>query len=184
MRRAFSEAPNIPEADINLGPGSRSHTQQMVHTMIAFEKVLNERVKVAHIEAGLRSTDLKMPEEINRFVGNIMIDTLEAQRGKPWLLDIGEVILRDQLLHDLTVKMPGSIALQLRHVIVRPMWTQRKRLNPAFVFFAMKLPQMCHYFGPCICGRLSNLNSLLSRGERWFPRKIWKVRRWTPLCGH
>jgi len=83
-----------------------------------------ERVKVAHIEAGLRSFDLEMPEEINRmvtdrlsdllltpcrisgenlkregvadervsFVGNVMIDTLEAQREKAAKLDIASIV--------------------------------------------------------------------------------------------
>jgi len=157
MSCAFFEALSIPEADINLGIGSGTHAEQVGHTMIAFEKVLKEHkpdwvivvgdvnatcacsitakkehVKVAHIEAGLRSFDLKMPEEINRmvtdrlsdllltpckisgenlrsegvsegrvrFVGNIMIDTLEAQRAKASALDIGDIILQNQLLQE------------------------------------------------------------------------------------
>ena len=83
-----------------------------------------EWIKVCHIEAGLRSNDLTMPEEINRlvtdrlsdlllapdrlsiqnlksegtsdsrirFVGNIMIDTLEANREKASVLNIREII--------------------------------------------------------------------------------------------
>lgn len=144
MSKAFFEALDIPEADINLGVGSGSHAEQVGRTMIEFEKVVRqeqpdwvvvvgdvnatcacsitakkEHVKCAHIEAGLRSRDMTMPEEINRlvtdrlsdllltpdrlsdanlrqegvaeekirFVGNIMIDTLEAQRGKAEKLD-------------------------------------------------------------------------------------------------
>jgi UDP-N-acetylglucosamine 2-epimerase (non-hydrolysing) len=88
-----------------------------------------EHVKCAHIEAGLRSRDMTMPEEINRlvtdrlsdllltpdrlsdanlrqegvpedrikFVGNIMIDTLESQRSKAEKLDPC-VIIQDSLL--------------------------------------------------------------------------------------
>ncbi|NQV34219.1 MAG: UDP-N-acetylglucosamine 2-epimerase (non-hydrolyzing) [Phycisphaeraceae bacterium] len=164
MSRAFFRALSIPEADINLGIGSGTHAEQVGHTMIAFEKVLKEHkpdwvivvgdvnatcacsitakkehVKVAHVEAGLRSFDLKMPEEINRmvtdrlsdllltpcrisgenlkaegvsngrvrFVGNIMIDTLEAQREKASSLDIGEIILQGQLVPDSITKMPS-----------------------------------------------------------------------------
>jgi len=83
-----------------------------------------EHIKCCHIEAGLRSGDMTMPEEINRlvadrisdllltpdlissdnlrkegvseekirFVGNIMIDTLEANRGKAEKLDIDQII--------------------------------------------------------------------------------------------
>ncbi|HPD65065.1 MAG TPA: UDP-N-acetylglucosamine 2-epimerase (non-hydrolyzing) [Bacteroidia bacterium] len=139
MSKAFFEALNIPEADLNLGVGSGTHAEQVGLTMIEFEKVLLQEkpdwvivlgdvnatlacsvtakklhIKVCHIEAGLRSGDEKMPEEINRlvtdrlsdllltpdefsienlkkegvnvskirFVGNIMIDTLEANRSK------------------------------------------------------------------------------------------------------
>ena len=139
MSRAFFTALDIPDADINLNVGSGTHAEQVGRTMIEFEKVVQkekpdwivvvgdvnatcacsitakkEHVKCAHIEAGLRSRDMTMPEEINRlvtdrlsdllltpdrlsgenliqegvpenrirFVGNIMIDTLEAQRKK------------------------------------------------------------------------------------------------------
>jgi len=42
MSKAFFEALNIPEADINLGIGSGTHAEQVGNTMIAFEKVLME----------------------------------------------------------------------------------------------------------------------------------------------
>ena len=101
MSRAFFEALQIPEADINLGVGSGSHAEQVGNTMIAFEKVLEkekpdwvvvvgdvnatlacsltakkQHVKACHIEAGLRSNDLKMPEEINRLVTDRLSDLL------------------------------------------------------------------------------------------------------------
>jgi UDP-N-acetylglucosamine 2-epimerase (non-hydrolysing) len=148
MSQAFFQALNIPAPDINLEVGSGSHAEQVGQTMIAFEKVLRrekpdwvvvvgdvnatlacsvtakkEGVKVCHIEAGLRSGDMAMPEEINRlvtdrladllltpdrisgenlkregvpekrivFVGNIMIDTLEANRARAASLDLDEV---------------------------------------------------------------------------------------------
>ncbi|HEY9113459.1 MAG TPA: UDP-N-acetylglucosamine 2-epimerase (non-hydrolyzing) [Bacteroidales bacterium] len=154
MSNAFFEALNIPDADINLGVGSGSHAEQVGNTMIAFEKVLEkekpdwvivvgdvnatlacsvtakkQHIKVCHIEAGLRSYDMKMPEEINRlvtdrlsdllltpdqlssenlkgegvpddkivFVGNIMIDTLEANREKAAKLKPSEIIKNNML---------------------------------------------------------------------------------------
>jgi UDP-N-acetylglucosamine 2-epimerase (non-hydrolysing) len=154
MSRAFFKALDIPEADINLGVGSGSHAEQVGKTMMEFEKVVRaenpdwvvvvgdvnatcacsitakkEHVRCAHIEAGLRSRDMTMPEEINRlvtdrlsdllltpdrlsdanlrqegvpeerirFVGNIMIDTLEAQRSKAEKLDSCAVVV-DALL--------------------------------------------------------------------------------------
>ena len=101
MNRAFFEALDIPDADINLGIGSGSHAEQVGQTMIAFEKVVQEQkpdwvvvvgdvnatcacsitakkelVRLAHIEAGLRSGDMSMPEEINRLVTDRLADLL------------------------------------------------------------------------------------------------------------
>lgn len=154
MSKAFFKSLGIPEADINLGIGSGSHAEQVGNTMIAIEKVLiaekpdwivvvgdvnatlacsvaakKLHIKVCHIEAGLRSGDERMPEEINRlvtdrlsdllltpdtlsiaklkaegvpdskikFVGNIMIDTLEANREKAALLSIFDIIKNNSL---------------------------------------------------------------------------------------
>ncbi|HYX09599.1 MAG TPA: UDP-N-acetylglucosamine 2-epimerase (non-hydrolyzing) [Bacteroidales bacterium] len=101
MSHTFFEALNIPEADINLEVGSGTHAEQVGHTMIAFEKVLEQQqpdwvvvvgdvnatlscsvtakklnIKVCHIEAGLRSGDMTMPEEINRLVTDRLSDLL------------------------------------------------------------------------------------------------------------
>ncbi len=101
MSRAFFEQLEIPEADINLGVGSGSHAQQVGNTMIEFEKVLQskrpdwvvvvgdvnailacsvtakkENIKCCHIEAGLRSGDMTMPEEVNRLVADRISDLL------------------------------------------------------------------------------------------------------------
>ena len=101
MSRKFFDSLNIPAADINLGIGSGSHAEQVGKTMIAFEKVLQkerpdwvvvvgdvngtlacsvtakkEQIKVCHIEAGLRSGDMSMPEEINRLVTDRLSDLL------------------------------------------------------------------------------------------------------------
>jgi len=97
MSRVFFEDLELPEPDIHLGVGSGSHAEQTARIMIAFESVVaRERpdliivvgdvnstlacslvgakalVPVAHVEAGLRSFDLAMPEEINRMVTDVL----------------------------------------------------------------------------------------------------------------
>jgi len=101
MSKSFFEALNIPHPDIDLEIGSGSHAEQVGRTMIEFEKVVRrekpdwivvvgdvnatcacsivakkEHIKLAHIEAGLRSFDMKMPEEINRLVTDRLSDLL------------------------------------------------------------------------------------------------------------
>ena len=101
MSDSFFRELEIPEPDINLGIGSGSHAEQTGRIMIEFEKVLlNEKpdlvlvvgdvnstlacaltsvklgIKVAHIEAGLRSFDREMPEEINRILTDQISDCL------------------------------------------------------------------------------------------------------------
>lgn len=101
MSRAFFEQLEIPEPDIHLGVGSGSHAEQVGNTMIEFEKVVKEHkpdwvvvvgdvnatlacsltakkewIRCCHVEAGLRSGDMTMPEEINRIVTDRVSDLL------------------------------------------------------------------------------------------------------------
>jgi len=101
MSTGFFRELGIPAPQINLEIGSGTHAEQVGHTMIAFEKVLQkekpdwvvvvgdvnatlacsvtakkEGIKVCHIEAGLRSGDMFMPEEINRLVTDRLSDLL------------------------------------------------------------------------------------------------------------
>lgn len=161
MSQQFFDELDIPPADIHLEIGSGTHAEQVGKTMIEFEKVVKaekpdwivvvgdvnaicagaivakkEHIKLAHIEAGLRSGDISMPEEVNRlvadrlsdllftpdrmsdknllkegvspekikFVGNIMIDTLEKERDKALKIDPLN-ILRNNLLEE-RIKLP------------------------------------------------------------------------------
>ena len=145
MSRLFFDELNIPKPDVNLEVGSGSQAFQTAEVMKRFEPIVQDfqpnyvlvvgdvnstiacglvavklGVKLIHVEAGLRSFDRAMPEEINRmltdtisdllfvteqsgcdnlvhegvpaervhFVGNVMIDTLMANREKAKNSDI------------------------------------------------------------------------------------------------
>ncbi len=99
MSDTFFEELGIPAPDVNLGCGGGSQAEQTAAIMIAFEKYLIEHptdvvlvvgdvtstmacsivakklnTKVCHVEAGIRSWDLTMPEEINRMVTDSLAD--------------------------------------------------------------------------------------------------------------
>ncbi len=101
MSDAFFRDLEMPEPDVHLGVGSASHAVQTAEVIKAFEPyVINEKpdwvvvvgdvnstiacalvcaklnVKVAHVEAGLRSRDRTMPEEINRILTDQIADLL------------------------------------------------------------------------------------------------------------
>ena len=174
MSDSFFVDLGIPAPDIHLNIGSGSHAEQVGKTMIEFEKVVKaekpdwivvvgdvnatcacsivakkEHIKLAHIEAGLRSGDIDMPEEVNRlvtdrladllltpdrisnanlkaegvpdqkvaFVGNIMIDTLEAQRDKAAERDLAELVKRELLIPDTPLPeiKDGNFAVMTMH---------------------------------------------------------------------
>ena len=181
MSDTFFEELGIPAPDVNLGCGGGTQAEQTAAIMVAFEKELMAHptdvvlvvgdvtstmacsivakklnTKVCHVEAGIRSWDLTMPEEINRmvtdsladymfttsevanrnlvrlgatlmsermnettnersqqrvwFVGNVMIDTLMANRArfrKPQVWD--ELGLKEKKYIVMTMHRPGNV---------------------------------------------------------------------------
>jgi len=167
MSGSFFRELNIPDPHINLNCGGGTQAEQTAAIMVAFEKELlaypadlvmvvgdvtstmacsivakKLNTKVAHIEAGIRSFDMTMPEEINRmvtdcltdyffttsetannnlqkigvldekifFVGNVMIDTLLANRHrsrKPSIWD--ELKLAEKNYIVLTLHRPSNV---------------------------------------------------------------------------
>jgi len=101
MSDAIFQDLRLPEPDHHMGVGSGSHAQQTGGVMIAYEKICQEFrpdwiivvgdvnataacamvgaklwIPVVHLEAGLRSGDRRMPEEINRLVTDAIADVL------------------------------------------------------------------------------------------------------------
>ena len=101
MSEVFFKDLKLPKPDFYLGIGSSSHIEQIARIMIEFEKILMEKkpdlvivygdvnstaagvlaaaklnIKVAHVEAGLRSLDRTMPEETNRILTDQISDYL------------------------------------------------------------------------------------------------------------
>lgn len=101
MKKSFFEQLHIPEPDIDLGVGSGSHAVQTAEIMLRFEPVLDrlkptavlvlgdvnstiscalvavkKGIPVIHVEAGLRSYDRGMPEEVNRVMTDQISDLL------------------------------------------------------------------------------------------------------------
>lgn len=99
MSDTFFEELGIPQPDMNLGCGGGTQAEQTAHIMVAFEQYLMANpcdlvlvvgdvtstmacsivakklnTKVCHVEAGIRSWDLTMPEEINRMVTDSLAD--------------------------------------------------------------------------------------------------------------
>jgi UDP-N-acetylglucosamine 2-epimerase (non-hydrolysing) len=167
MSDTFFRDLNIPAPDVNLGCGGGTQAEQTAAIMIAYEKELlfnpadlvmvvgdvtstmacsivakKLNTRVAHVEAGIRSFDLTMPEEINRmvtdcltdcffttsetandnlrkagvpeecifFVGNVMIDTLLANRHrfqKPKIWDEFGLVKGNYLV--ITLHRPNNV---------------------------------------------------------------------------
>lgn len=101
MSDVFFKELGIPVPDVNLEVGSDTHARQTAKIMLGFEPVCEQirpdwvvvvgdvnstmacslvaaklRIKIAHVEAGLRSFDRGMPEEINRLVTDALADLL------------------------------------------------------------------------------------------------------------
>jgi UDP-N-acetylglucosamine 2-epimerase (non-hydrolysing) len=101
MSQTFFEQLGMPEPDVYLGVGSDTHARQTAHVVAAFEEVCQQRtpdlvvvggdvnstlaaalvaakqhIQVGHVEAGLRSFDRTMPEEINRICADHLSEML------------------------------------------------------------------------------------------------------------
>jgi len=153
MSDVFFQDLMLPSPHIHLGVGSGTHAEQTGKVMIEYEKVLmNENpdlvivvgdvnstvaatlaavklgIKVAHLEAGLRSFDRSMPEEINRIVTDSVADILWTPSP-----DGDENLMREGVSKDRVVRV-GNIMIDslemLRDSVERQCSYQKYKLKP------------------------------------------------------
>lgn len=130
MSKSFFDDLQIPRPDVNLEVGSGSHAIQTAEIMRRFEPVLLEHrpdwvvvvgdvnstiacalvavkmgIKVAHVEAGLRSFDRAMPEEINRLLTDSISDLLLVSDPS------GIENLKREGVSDAKVKFVGNVMI-------------------------------------------------------------------------
>lgn len=130
MSEIFFRELGIPSPDINLEVGSASHAVQTANVMVRFEQTCLEQkpdcvivvgdvnstmactlvaaklqIKVAHVEAGLRSFDRTMPEEINRIVTDSLADLLFTPSSD------ADENLRKEGIPESRIKLVGNIMI-------------------------------------------------------------------------
>lgn len=148
MSASFFRDLEMPAPDINLEVGSGSHAEQTARVMLAFEPIVIEHkpdwvvvvgdvnsslacalvaaklgIKVAHVEAGLRSNDWSMPEEINR----VLTDQLSSLLLTP-SIDGDENLLREGIDQKKIVRvgnvMIDTLLMQHERALQSPILTQ------------------------------------------------------------
>ncbi|MFH1983058.1 MAG: UDP-N-acetylglucosamine 2-epimerase (non-hydrolyzing) [Pseudomonadota bacterium] len=149
MSDAFFRDLALPEPDIHLGVGSGTHAEQTGNVMTAYEKALiRDRpdlvvvagdvnstmaatlaatklgIKVGHLEAGLRSYDRTMPEEINRIVTDVLADIL-------WIPspDAEENLIKEGIPQD-RICFVGNIMIDSLEILKEPI--QKRATCAAF----------------------------------------------------
>jgi len=122
LDRVFFEQLRLPEARYNIEAGSSSHAEQTAKILVGIEKILQKEdagivlvegdtnsvlagalaaaklhIEVGHVEAGLRSYDRDMPEEINRILTDHCSDHLFAPTEKAKSILLGEGIAPEKI---------------------------------------------------------------------------------------
>ncbi|MGQ0766676.1 MAG: non-hydrolyzing UDP-N-acetylglucosamine 2-epimerase [Gemmatimonadota bacterium] len=145
MSDSFFRDLALPEPDHHLGVGSASHARQTARVMETFEPVLESerpdwvvvvgdvnstlacalvaakmrdagKCRIAHVEAGLRSHDWRMPEEVNRVLTDRLSDALLTPSRDAALnleregITVGVTFVGNVMIDSLLAMLPGAIA--------------------------------------------------------------------------
>jgi UDP-N-acetylglucosamine 2-epimerase (non-hydrolysing) len=153
MSDTFFEELNIPLPDVNLNCASGTQAEQTASIMIAFEKYLIDNpcdlvlvvgdvtstmacaivakklcIKVAHVEAGIRSFDITMPEEINRMVTDSITDYFFTTS------EFANTILKQQGVKESQIFYVGN-------VMIDTLFANLHRLKKPLFFDELKLKE-------------------------------------------
>ncbi len=175
MSDAFFRDLGLPQPDHHLGVGSGSHAEQTGKVMVAYEKLCLEHkpawtvvvgdvnstmactlaakkllLPVAHLEAGLRSFDRTMPEEINRLVTDALADLLWTPSPD------GDANLRHEGVPEERIERVGNIMIDAFEL-------QRTRIEAAHM--ARKLDLAPGGYAIVTLHRPSNVDSPNSLGR-------------------
>jgi UDP-N-acetylglucosamine 2-epimerase (non-hydrolysing) len=148
MSAIFFEELGMPQPDVYLGVGSGTHAEQTARIMISFEQACIEHapdlvvvggdvnstlacalaaaklhVPVAHVEAGLRSFDRSMPEEINRMLTDHIADLLFTTEASAHDNLQREGIAADRV-HFVGNTMIDSLRTHITAALARAPWQQ------------------------------------------------------------
>lgn len=164
MSASFFRDLGMPAPDINLEIGSGTHAEQTARVMLAFEPVLLEQqpdwvvvvgdvnstlacalvarkrnIKVAHVEAGLRSFDRAMPEEVNRILTDQLSDLLltPSADGDANLLKEGIAPARIVRVGNVMI---DTLLQQVEHAQSSPVLAQLELLPQSFGVVTLHRP--------------------------------------------
>lgn len=165
MSEVFFRELNLPSPDINLEVGSNSHAVQTATVMTRFEGICLEEnpdwvvvvgdvnstmactlvaaklgIKVGHVEAGLRSFDRTMPEEINRIVTDALSDLLFTPSDDADGNLIREGISKDKIKHVGNI-MIDTLVLNLHKARKCKTYDEFNLRKKHYVFVTLHRPQ-------------------------------------------
>ena len=180
MSAVFFDELGIPAPDYHLGAGGGSHAQQTAKIMVAFEETCQKErpdcvlvvgdvnstlacsivakkmgIRVAHVEAGLRSGDMRMPEEVNRLVTDSISD---------WFF-VTEPSGYDNLIREGKL---DSVVFNVGHVMIDNLLFQNAKLASANKdgFASEPLKKRFGKYGVVTLHRPSNVDE---------PEKLWAI---------
>ena len=170
MSDTFFEELGIPAPDVNLGCGGGSQAEQTAAIMVAFEKELTAHpadivmvvgdvtstmacsivakklnTKVCHVEAGIRSWDLTMPEEINRMVTDSLADYMftTSEVANRNLMRMGATLMNDGMSEakPLNDEMMRQRVWFVGNVMIDTLLANRARFRKPEIWDELKLQE-------------------------------------------